>query len=249
MNMKKMRAILLAAILIIALSGLTVLATESFTVITYNEIFTPVNAVDGVLTVEIEAKPDTDGYIYFEKTVKDMKPVGDVTGENIVGSKLEEYKMGNINCYRVKANDPYRTAKAKVQFNCSNFYNAKAKAGQNGRADIPITYVFTNFFENAIERYNLKIVLPEKAEIIKVSTPSKYADFKLSEENGLKAIGISKSKLAPATAVKLDFTMNTSASTLDKIVIWVFCLGVGLFVLFARLKESKSSDRNEHIQK
>lgn len=243
--MKKMRAILLAAILVITLSGLTAAAwaTESFTVVTYNEVFTPVNAVDGVLTVELEAKPDTDGYIYLEKTVKDMKPVGDVTGENINGNKLEEYQMGNIICYRVKANDPYRTAKAKVQFNCSNFYNSGVKADQNGRADIPITHVFTNFFENAIERYNLKIVLPEKAEIIKVSTPSKYADFKLSEENGLKAIGISKSKLAPATAAKLDFTMNTSASTLNKIIIWAFCLAVGLFVLFARLKESKSSDK------
>ena len=243
--MKKMRAILMAAILIIALSGLTAIAsaTELFTVITYDEVFTPANAVDAVLTVEIEAKPDTDGYIYIAKTVKDMKPVGEVTGENIGGNKLEEYKMGNINCYRVKVNDPYRTAKAKVQFDCLNFYNAAAKADQNGRANIPVTHVFTNFFVNPIGTYNLKVVLPEKTEIVKVSTPSKYADFKLSDENGLKAIAISKSKLAPAAAAKLDYTMNTSASIFDKILIWTFCLAIGLFVLFARLRENKSSDQ------
>ena len=245
--MKKTRAILFASILIAALLGLTVTASaeEFYTVTTYAEVFTPVSAADAVVTVEVEAEPDKEGYIYIEKSIKDMEPTGDITGENIAGSEIEEYKMGSIDCYRIKASNPSGIAKAKAQFTCKGFYAAKAKADQNGRADIPVSYKFTNYFANAIGKYNVKIVLPEDNEIIKVSTPAKYADFKLSEQDGLKAVGISKSKLAPAAAVTLAFTMNTpfASTVLGKVIIWALCLTVGLSVLFARIKESRVAER------
>jgi len=245
--MKKIHAALLAGVLIAVLLGLTVNAStaEFYTVTVYAEVFTPVNAADAVVTVEVEAEPDKEGYIYIEKSVKGMEPTGDITGENIAGFGLEEYKAGSIDCYRIKTSNPSGAAKVKARFNCAGFYAAEMEAEENGSANTPISYKFTNYFANAIGKYSVKIVLPEDTEIIKVSTPAKYADFKLSEQDGLRAISVSKSKLAPAAAVTLAFVMGSPAvsTVLGKVMVWMLCLAIGMSVLFARIKESKVADK------
>ena len=82
--------------------------------------------------------------------------------------------------------------------------------------------------------------LPEGMEIVKVSTPSKYADFLLGEtEDGCRTITVSKKNVAPAASVSSAFTIQPSENNVKNIVLWVACLAVGGAVLVAKLKENK----------
>ncbi|MBS1484598.1 MAG: hypothetical protein HP059_15785, partial [Clostridium sp.] len=62
----------------------------------------------------------------------------------------------------------------------------------------------------------------------------------LSEEHGIRAVGVSKG-IAPAGTVNLDFTYDVpfTASMAGKAAVWVICLVPGLAVMTDRLKKAR----------
>lgn len=240
--MKRMKHVLLAMGLVlgISLSPMQAQAAEYINITDYTETMTPVNGLDGQLEVAVTGEAGEDGYLYLMSSVKDMAPVGEITGENLDGTELEAYTEGNVNYFRVKVKDPAVAATVQAQFSCAGFYDVKEKADTNGAANSPISFKFTNSLESKIGKYSITIFVPEGQEIAKVTKPSAYADFKLSEVNGLRGVGISKG-LASSAAAELAFTFDKpfASSGFGKILVWVICLAVGGFVFVDRFKKSK----------
>lgn len=239
--MKKIKHVVLAigVFLGISVAPVQAQAAEYITITEYTETMTPVNGLDGQLNVSVKGEVGEDGYLYLMSSVKDMTPVGEVTGENLEGKELEAYSEGSVNYFRIKVKDPAAEALVQAQFSCPGFYDVTEEADTNGNANSPITYKFTNYLASKIGNYHVTIFVPEGNEIVKVSKPSAYADYILSEENGLRGVGLSKG-LASAAAVNLEFTFNEpfGSQGFGKILIWVICLGIGLLVFADRLKKA-----------
>ena len=81
------------------------------------------------------------------------------------------------------------------------------------------------------------IYVPEGNEIVKVSSPSAYADYILGEQDNMRGAGVSKA-LAASTANTLTFTYDAQQSVAVKILVWVVCLGIGGFVFFDRYRKA-----------
>lgn len=239
--MKRIKHAILALgmMLAVSLSPMQAQAAEYINITDYTETMTPVNGLDGQLEVTVTGEAGEDGYLYLVSSVKDMAPTGEVTGENLDGTQLEAYTEGNVNYFRIKVKDPAAAASVQAKFSCPGFYDVKEKADTNGSANNPISYKFTNYLASKIGNYHVTIFVPEGNEIIKVTKPTAYADFILSEENGLRGVGLSKG-LASAGVINLDFTFNKpfASSGMGKILVWVICLGVGGAVLVDRLKKA-----------
>ena len=214
-------------------------AAEYINLTNYTEIMTPVNGLDGQLDVSVTGEVGEDGYLYIISSVEEMMPVGEVTGENLEGTTLEAYSEGSVNYFRIKVKDATQEASVNAQFSCPGFYDVKEKADTNGSANYPIAYKFTNYLASKIGNYEITIFAPEGNEIVKVTKPSAYADYILSEENNLRGVGLTKG-LASAGTVNLEFTFNEpfGSEGMSKVIIWVVCLGIGLFVLVDRLKKA-----------
>lgn len=237
--MKRMKHAVLAVGLLLGTFVTPVQAAEYINITEYTEIMTPVNGLDGQLEVSVKGEVGEDGYLYFISSVEDMTPVGEVTGENLEGTELEAYSEGSVDYFRIKAEDPTVEASATVQFSCPGFYDVKAKADTNGSSNYPIAYKFTNYLASKIGNYSVTIFAPEGNEIVKVSKPSAYADYILSEENGLRGVGLTKG-LASAGSINLEFTFNEpfGSEGFSKILIWAVCLGIGGLVFFDRLRKA-----------
>ena len=80
----------------------------------------------------------------------------------------------------------------------------------------------------------MTIELPQGNQVVKVTKPTAYADFILSEEHGIRAVGVSKG-IAPAGTVNLDFTYDVPFTA----SVWVICLVPGLAVMTDRLKKAR----------
>lgn len=240
MNNCKRTILTVTGIAIAAIMSVVAVAADYCTVSDYKETFTPTSATDSRLTVNITAEPDADGYVYISKTIKNMTIEGEATGTNLAG-QAEEYEMGALTVFRIKAENPNEAVEAELTFACPDFYNAAPKAETTGTANIPVSYKFTNYLSNPIGKYSVTIALPQGMEFVKVSTPSKYSDFTLSQTgSGLRALTVSKSKLAPAAAVTAAFTFNDAgvSAGLPKLAVWVVCLAIGGLILLAKLKEN-----------
>ena len=236
--MKKSIILGLGAMLSLVFS-VNVMAAETAPVSQYKETFTPASSSDAVLTVEVTGQAEDDGYLYISKTVTDMAPAGQAEGAN-VEAEVEECTRGKLEFFRVKAKDPAQPVEVKVDFNCPGFYAAEPEAEDNGAAYVPVSTKFTNYLSFPVESYSVTVTLPEGMEIVKVSTPSKYADFLLGEtEDGCRTINVSKKNVAPAASVSSAFTIQPSENNVKNIVLWVACLAVGGAVLVAKLKENK----------
>ncbi len=240
--MKRLRRGLLA---LGVLMGLSVMpfqaqAAEYINITDYIEVMTPVNGLDGQLDVSVTGEAGEDGYLYLIPSVKDMQPSGQVTGENLDDTELEAYSEGSNNYYRIKVKDIGAEASVQASFTCPGYYDVAGKADTNGSENYPISYKFTNTLASKIGKYNITIYVPEGNEVVKVTAPSAYEDYILSEANGLRAAGLSKG-LASAAAATLTFTYNKPfmSAGFGKILIWVICLGIGLTVLVDRYKKAK----------
>lgn len=240
--MKKMKQVLLlmGLMLGISLSPVQAQAGEYIAITDYTEIMTPVNGTDGRLDVSVTGEAGEDGYLYLMNSVKDMVPVGEITGENLDSTELETCTQGSVTYFRAKVKDPSVEAAVRAQFTCTGFYDVKEKADTNGSAKSPITFKFTNSLDSKIGKYNVTIFVPEGNEIAKVTKPSQYADFILSEENGLRGVGLSKA-VAASASVDLAFTFAKpfASQGFGKILTWLICMVLGGFVFIDRFKKAK----------
>ena len=236
--MKKMKCAILAFAAIVGLctTPIQAKAEEYVNIKSYTEVFTPVNDKDAQLEVTVTGTAGEDGYLYVIASVKGME-VTEVTGENLAGTKLESYSEGSASYYRVPVADKTAEATIEATFSCPGFYDVARSADTNGGEDYKMSYKFTNYLVSKIGSYNVTIFVPEGNEIVKVSSPSAYADYILSEENGLRGAGVSKA-LAASTANTLTFTYDAEQSVVGKILVWVVCLGIGGFVFFDRYRKA-----------
>ncbi len=236
--MKKMKCAILAFAAIVGLctTPIQAKAEEYVNIKSYTEVFTPVNDTDAQLDVTVTGTAGEDGYLYIIASVKGME-VTDVTGENLAGTGLESYKEGSASYYRIPVADTSAEATVEATFNCPEFYKVDRSADTNGGEDYKMSYKFTNYLVSKIGSYNVTIFVPEGNEIVKVSSPSAYADYILSEENGLRGAGVSKA-LAASTANTLTFTYDAAQSVAGKILVWVVCLGIGGVVFFDRYRKA-----------
>jgi len=209
--------------------------TDYVKISSYTETMKPTEAMDGILSVAVEGEVGEDGYLYLIESVKGMELNGSISGENLSGD-LEAVKIGSVNYYRVKAADESAPVSVNAEFTCAGFYAPAPKADTNGGNTLPISYKFVNSLESAIGKYSVQIFVPEGYQIVKVTTPSAYADFILDEEDGMRSVGLSGSVKAGATST-VAFTFNPEHSTMQTAIVWVVCLGVGIAVLVDRLKK------------
>lgn len=236
--MKKIKYAILAFAAIVGLCATPVQAnaTEYVNIKNYTEVFTPVNEKDAQLDVTVTGTAGDDGYLYVIASVKDME-VTEVSGENLAGTTLEAYKEGSASYYRIAVADAAAEATVEATFTCPGFYDVARSADTNGGEDYKMSYKFTNYLVSKIGSYNVMIFVPEGNEIVKVSSPSAYADYILTEENDLRGAGVSKA-LAASTANTLTFTYDAKQSVVAKILVWVVCLGIGGFVFFDRYRKA-----------
>lgn len=241
-----MKLIAFAAALITSISAFSVRAqaADYVTISDYTESFTP-DGTDGKMNVTVTGEAGEDGYLYLMQTVKDMEPVA-VAGENLEGTELEAYVEGSVNFFRIKVADVSAPATVNAEFKCPAFYEFEKKAETNGGENDSVAYKFTNQLKSKIGSYHVQISIPEGKEIIAVTKPAAYADYELSEVEGMRTVGYTKAA-APAAAIDLAFTFGTPfvSTMIGKVVIWVICLGVGTFVLVDRYKKAKKGDSAE----
>lgn len=238
--MKKMKFIALCMGILMSFSSLSFpsQAAEYVTFTDYSESFVP-NGTDGKLEINATGEAGKDGYLYLTKSVKEMAPES-VSGENLDGSELEEYTEGNISYYRIKVADNTAPASVHAVFHCPGFYDFAKKAETNGAESYSVTYKFTNQLKSKIGNYHVQIAVPKENEIISVTKPSAYADYELSLTEGMRTVGLSKAA-APSASIELAFTYNKPfvSTAAGKGIVWVLCLGIGLFVLVERYKKAK----------
>ena len=233
--MKKI-IVAIIAVMMISLLATAAMAAEVINVASYTEVFTPANEADAQLTVTVKGTAGEDGYLYIIAAAKGMEPAA-VTGENLAGTELEAYKNGSESYFRVAVADPAAEATAIATFNVPGFYAVSRAAETNGAEDYKMSYKFTNYFPTKIGSYDVMAYVPQGMEIAKVSSPSAYADYKLAELDGMRGAGNAKA-LAAAAANTLTFTFDTAAGAFTNILVWVVCLGVGIFVLVDRYKKA-----------
>lgn len=234
--MKKLLKVAFAFVLALGLTTTTVKAEETYiTVSSYTETFKPVGE-DAELTTTVVATAGSDGYIYLIKNFDEIE-VKSVTGENVV-AELEEYTQGAVTYLRAKVVDPTAEATLTAVIICKGFYAENLVADTNGTETNSIAYAFNNYFSSEIKKYNLTIFTPEGNEVIKVSAPKKYADFKLGEEDGLLSVGLSgKVKLNGKS--EINYTYGPATTGVAKLAVWAVCLAVGALVFIDRFKKAK----------
>jgi len=232
---KKIIVAIIAAAMMLSLLAIPAMA-EAINVASYTEVFTPVNEADAQLVVTVKGTAGDDGYLYIIAAAKGMEPAG-VAGENLSGTELEAYKDGSESYFRIAVADPAAEATVEATFNVPGFYAVSRAAETNGAEDYKMSYKFTNYFPTKIGNYDVMIYVPQGMEIAKVSSPSAYADYKLAELDGMRGAGNAKA-LAAAAANTLTFTFDTASGALANILVWVICLGVGIFVLVDRYKKA-----------
>lgn len=234
--MKKIIVAIIAAAMMISLMVTAAMAAETINVASYAEVFTPVNEADAQLAVTVKGTAGEDGYLYLIAAAKGMEPVS-VAGENLSGTELEAYKNGSESYYRIAVADPAAEATVEATFNVPGFYAVSRAAETNGAEDYKLSYKFTNYLPTKIGSYDVMVYVPQGMEIVKMSSPSAYADYKLAELDGLRGAGNSKA-LAAAAANTLTFTFDKAAGGLTNILVWVVCLAVGAFVFIDRYKKA-----------
>lgn len=240
-NWKKI-AVLTAVIVSVFMTSIPAQAaefeeTDYVKISSYTETMKPTENMDGILSVAVEGEVGEDGYLYLIESVKGMELNGTISGENL-GGDLEAVKIGSVNYYRVKAADESAPVVVNADFTCAKFYAPTPKADTNGGNALPISYKFVNSLESAIGKYNVQIFVPEGYQIVKVTTPSAYADFILDEADGMRSVGLSGSVKAGATST-VAFTFNPEHSTVQNAIVWVLCLGIGAAVLVDRMKKAR----------
>ena len=233
--MKKI-IVAIIAVMMISLMATAAMAAEAINVASYTEVFVPVNEADAQLTVTVKGTAGEDGYLYIVAAAKGMEPAA-VTGENLSGTELEAYKNGSESYFRVAVADPAAEATATATFNVPGFYAVSRAADTNGAEDYKMSYKFTNYFPTKIGNYDVMIYVPQGMEIVKMSSPSAYADYKLAELDGMRGAGNAKA-LAAAAANTLTFTFDTAAGAVTNILVWVICLAIGAFVFVDRYKKA-----------
>ncbi len=247
--MKKMKYAVLALAAMIGVCAMPaqVKAEEYVNIKSYTETFTPAEGTDAQLDVTVTGTAGDDGYLYLIASWKPTNPdtqkaevamdVKEVTGENLDGTELEAYKEGSTDYFRIKVADTSAEATVNVQFICKGFYSDARSAEDNGAEDYTISHKFTNYLPTKISSYKAMVYLPEGYEVVKVSSPAKYADYILDEADGLRGAGLSKG-LAPAAANTLTFTYDASQSTIANVLVWAVCLGIGIVVFVDRFKKA-----------
>jgi len=240
-NWKKI-AVLTAVIVSVFMTSIPAQAaefeeTDYVKISSYKETMKPTENMDGILSIAVEGEVGEDGYLYLIESVKGMELNGSISGENL-GGDLEAVKIGSVNYYRVKAADTSAPVVVNADFTCAKFYAPTPKADTNGGNTLPISYKFVNSLESNIGKYSVQIFVPEGYQIVKVTTPSAYADFILDEADGMRSVGLSGSVKAGATST-VAFTFNPEHSTLQNAIVWVLCLGVGVAVLVDRMKKAR----------
>jgi len=233
---KKIIVAIIAAAMMLSLLAVPVMAAEVVNVASYTEVFTPVNEADAQLTVTVKGTAGEDGYMYIIAAAKGMEPVS-VAGENLSGTELEAYKNGSESYFRIAVADPAAEATVEATFNVPGFYAVSRKADTNGAEDYSLSYKFTNYLSSKIGSYDVMVYVPQGMEIVKMSSPSAYADYKLAELDGMRGAGNTKA-LAAAAANTLTFTFDKAAGGMTNILIWVVCLAVGAFVFIDRYKKA-----------
>lgn len=234
--MKKLMMMIFTAVLCLSFIPVNVHAEEEtyMTVTSYTETFKP-NGTDGELTTTVKATAGSDGYIYLIKTLSDVEVLS-VTGENIT-AELEEYALGSVVFYRAKVTDPSAEATVTAVMKCTGFYKDNFVADTNGGNTNSLSYTFKNYFNTAIGKYALTIYTPEGNEIVKVTTPNKYANFTLGEDECMLTIGVS-GKVAVNGSSAIAFTYNPNTTGMTKALVWVICLAIGAFVFIDRYKKA-----------
>jgi len=220
-------------------------AIDGYVIESYAETYSPGEKLDGVLTVQIKAKPAEDGYVYLVKSSGKMAPKGNLADAQNTTGGIETFKSGDLEFFRVKASNPEAQVSFRASFDCPDFYGAKQIVGDTGAPSIPVTSRFTNPFNTAIGTYSVKVILPAGKEIIAVTTPNAYAGFTLGREvNGSRSVSVSKKNLAATAAQNLIFSYGTTIanSTLGVILLWLFCLAIGIAVLIARFPKKAKAE-------
>lgn len=236
--MKKITYAVLALAVLMGLFAMPALAAaeEYISIKNYTEVFTPVNEADGELNVTVTGTAGTDGYLYLIAAAKGMEPV-EVTGENLAGTELETYSEGSSKYFRIAVADPAAEATVNAKFSVPGFYNVSRAADTNGAEHFSLSYKFTNTLATKLGKYSVMVYVPQGMEIAKVSSPSKYADYILAEQDGMRGAGNAKA-LAASAANTLTFTFDKTAGAFTNILVWVLCLGIGLFVFVDRYKKA-----------
>lgn len=218
------------------------MGAEFYIVSEYTEHIAPSEGNDGVLTVSVTADPDMDGYVYLLDTIDGMTPISLTGVENVpAGAQLEQIMLGEAAAFRLKASDASSPVSLTASFSCPGFYDKEAEADDTGSPSIPVSHKFTNLFDTQIGKYSVTVLIPENNEIVKVSTPSKYVDYKLDIKDGRRSVSTSKSKLAPAGTVTLSMSYGKPLASkgYGKVLIWAFCLAIGGAVFYARLPKKE----------
>lgn len=235
---KLTHAIMIFSLAIASLLSMPISATTLAFVESYSEKIVPDSNGNGILTVELKAQPDNNGYVYLVASNNKMK-FTQLNNQNNVAENTapEPYQIGELNFYRIQAKEPANSVSVSAEFMLENFFKTKAKAPETGALETPINYKFTNSFPNTIGVYSITIFIPQGDEILNVKTPSAYAKYQLDSQDGMRSISVSQKKLASMAAVTLNFNFGTglSNSAFGKIALWILCLAIGLAVLIARL--------------
>ena len=190
----------------------------------------------GNLTYRLTKEEVAEMRPFFDAQPREWVAMG-VTGENLAGTELEVYKNGSESYFRIAVADPALEATVNATFSVPGFYNVSRAADTNGAEDYSLSYKFTNYLPSKIGKYDVMVYVPQGMEISKVSSPSKYADYKLAELDGMRGAGNAKA-LAAAAANTLTFTYDAAAGTMINVLIWVICLAIGAFVFIDRYKKA-----------
>ena len=233
--MKKLVKIVIATVLCLGFMTTAVMADDSYvTVTSYTETFVP-NGVDGTLTTTVKETAGADGYIYLIKTVANAEVVS-VEGTNIV-PELEEWGQGSVKYLRAKVVDTTAEATLTAVLNCPEFYKDNIVADTNGGNTNSISYTFKNYLDTAIGKYTLTIYTPKGNEIVKVTTPNKYANFTLGQQDEMLSVSVS-GKVAVNGSSAIAYTYNPATTGMTKGIVWVVCLAIAAFVFVDRYKKA-----------
>ena len=214
-------------------------AQDTFVISQYSESFVPTEDNNATLKIEMTTTTAKDGLVYIPQNVADSELISaSVNGEEVIG---EVTTIGSVAYFVLDTVVPETEVNVIAEVNCPGFYAVSDADPDTGIPTPKMSYKFVNKGSNKIESYMLSIALPEGLEPMSVTTPSDVTKYTLGmNEEGQRTLSL-KSSIDVAGNSGFEFTFGTPFvySTMSKVVLWVFVLGISAYVLKNRLREVK----------